>query len=85
MPHSVEHQLLNLGMIVELPALPGTPLVIDGKVTDPLQTNHYAAKYRGRQFAQCVTSLSVGANDSKVYFDSKYLNSKIDSAECNLI
>ena len=84
MPHSVEPQLLNLGMIVELPALPGTPLVIDGNVTDPLQTNHYTAEYRGRQFAQCVTSLSVGTN-SKVYFDSQYLNSKIDSAECNLI
>ena len=77
--------MLNLGLVVELPAIPGTPLTIDGRVADPLQTNHYTATYRGRQFAECKTSLLVGGAQSKVYFDSKYLNSHVDSSECNII
>ena len=85
LPHSVEPQLLNLGLIVELPAIPGTPLMIEGKVADPLQASQYTAKYRGRQYADCVTSLSVGHSESKVYFDSEYLNNKIDISGCNLI
>ena len=83
LPHSVEPQLLNLGLVVELPAIPGTPLMIDGKVADPLQTNQYTAKYRGRQYADCVTSLLVGHAESKVYFDSEYLNSKDGVSECS--
>ena len=85
LPHSVEPQLLNLGLIVELPAIPGTPLMIEGKVVDPLQTNHYTAKYRGRQYADSKTSISVGHSDSKVFFDSEYLNNKVDVSECSLI
>lgn len=85
LPHSVEPQLLNLGLVVEIPSLPGTPLEVSGEICDPLQLVQYAGYYRGRQYAQCVTSLLVGGKpEDKIYFDAAYLNGKISPAECRL-
>ena len=71
--------------MVELPAIPGTPLTVDGKIIDPLQTTQYGGKYRGRQFAECTTSLLVDGEKSKVHFDSEYLNTPVTSADCTLV
>ena len=71
--------------MVELPAVPGAPLTVDGKIIDPLQTTQYGGKYRGRQFAECTTSLLVGGEKSKVYFDSEYLNSPVTGTDCALV
>jgi len=85
LPHSVDPQLLNLGMTVEIPDMPGNPLKVGGNIIDPLQEKHYAAKYRGRQYAECLTSLLVGADNCKVYFDSEFLNNESLPENCNLI
>jgi len=76
---------LNLGLTVVLPAIPGTPLTVDGKIIDPLQTTQYGGKYRGRQFAECTTSLLVGGENCKVYFDSEYLNTTVTGTDCALV
>ncbi|XP_066919495.1 uncharacterized protein [Clytia hemisphaerica] len=85
LPHSVEPQLLNLGLTVVLPAIPGTPLTVDGKIIDPLQTSQYGGKYRGRQFVECTTSLLVSGENCKVYFDSEYLNTTVTGTDCALV
>ena len=76
LPHSVPQELLNLGLIVTLPEIDGTPLRVDGQIIDPMMQTSYKGEYRGRQYAECVTSLLV-SEANKVYFDVNYLNGPI--------
>jgi len=58
-------------MTVELTELKGSPLFIGGNIINPLQLKSYSASYKGRQYADCVTSLDIGKT---VVFDFKNLN-----------
>ena len=74
LPHSVPFEILDLGLVVTLPEIDGTPLETSDGIVDPLQNTSYDAEYRGKQYALSVTSLKISNADAKIYFDSTNLN-----------
>ena len=66
-PHSVQVELLDMGTLISIPDIPGEPLIIDGEITDPLQQDSYTVKFRGKEFADSVTTIKMFNDESRIW------------------
>jgi hypothetical protein len=46
-PQGVDPRLIGDGILITIPALPGSPLELDGEMSDPLQNDQYTFEYIG--------------------------------------
>lgn len=67
-PHSITPHMLDLGVIVTIPEIHGYPLIIDNKISDPLQRESYTVHYKGIQYADCKTTITLSKRNSKKWF-----------------
>ena len=63
-----------MGMIITIPDIKGSPLLVDGNITDPLQATSYTIHYKGKQYVDCQTTISFGKPGAKKWFDGTRLN-----------
>jgi len=73
-PHSVPESLLELGINVTIGSIEGSPLIINNKITDPLQLNQYTVEYISIGGATVATTIDLTNPDAKVWFNSSILN-----------
>ncbi|XP_057310436.1 L-tyrosine decarboxylase-like [Hydractinia symbiolongicarpus] len=69
LPHSVTPEMLDLGVIITIPEIPGRPLEIRGSIADPLQRDTYTVSFKGVQYADCETTITFANQNAKKYFN----------------
>ncbi|XP_057310437.1 L-tyrosine decarboxylase-like [Hydractinia symbiolongicarpus] len=70
-PHSVTPEMLDLGVIITIPEIPGRPLEINGSIVDPLQGDGYPVSFMGVQYKECRTAIKFFKKNAKKHFDGK--------------
>jgi len=73
-PQGVDPRLIGDGILITIPALPGSPLELDGEMSDPLQNDQYTFEYIGKNNKKLKSTLNIRGDQAKIWTDFKELN-----------